>query len=89
MATTSSNIKLPSGTTAVHHFYRLLGDVTGDGTVETNDLNEIEAEISLSNSTGLAPLGADVTGDGTISSLDLTLATRARGHKLKSGLSLG
>ena len=73
----------------MHHFYRLLGDVTGDGTVDNNDLNEIAAEINLSNPTGLAPLGADVNGDGTVSALDLTLATRAKGHKLKSGLSLG
>ena len=83
------DIKLPSGATAVHHFYRLLGDVTGDGTVDSNDLNEIAAEINLSNPTGLAPLGADVNGDGTISALDLTLATRAKGHKLKTGLALG
>ena len=83
------DIKLPSGATAVHHFYRLLGDVTGDGTVDNNDLNEIAAEINLSNPAGLAPFGADVNGDGAVSSLDLTLATRAKGHKLKSGLSLG
>jgi hypothetical protein len=83
------DITLPSGTTDVHHFYRLLGDVTGDGTVDNNDLNEIATEISLSNPTGLAPLGADVNGDGVVSAVDLTLATRAKGHKLKSGLSLG
>ncbi len=83
------DIELPSGAIAVHNFYRLLGDVTGDGTVDENDLNEIAAEINLSNPTGLAPLGADVTGEGTISTLDLTLATRAKGHELKSGLSLG
>ncbi len=83
------DIKLPNGTTAVHHFYRLLGDVTGDGTVDQNDLNEIAAEINLSNPTGFAPLGADVTGGGTVTALDLTLATRAKGHKLTSGLSLG
>jgi hypothetical protein len=83
------DIKLPNGTTAVHHFYRLLGDVTGDGVVDNNDLNAIAAEINLSNLTGMAPLGADVNGDGTVSALDLTLATRSKGHKLKSGLSLG
>ena len=83
------DVKLPSGATAVHNFYRLLGDVTGDGTVDQNDLNEIAAEINLSNPTGLAPLGADVNGDGAVSAIDLTLATRAKGHKLKSGLSLG
>ena len=83
------DIKLPGGTTDVHHFYRLLGDVTGDGTVDENDLTEIAAKINLSNPTGLAPLGADVNGDGTISALDLTLATRAKGHSLLKGLPLG
>jgi hypothetical protein len=83
------DIKLPNGTSSVNHFYRLLGDVTGDGTVDSNDLNEIAAEINLSNPSGFAPLGADVNGDGAVSALDLTLATRAKGHKLKSGLSLG
>ncbi len=82
------DIDLPGGTTAVHNFYRMLGDVTGDGMVDNNDLNEIAAEINLSSPTGLAPLGADVTGDGTISALDLTLATRAKGHTLKKSLSL-
>ena len=38
------DIKLPNGQTAVHHFYRLLGDVNGDGIVDQNDLNEIAAE---------------------------------------------
>ncbi len=83
------DITLPSGMTAVHNFYRLLGDVTGDGTVDENDLNEIAAEINLSNPTGFAPLGADVTGEGTVTALDLTLATRAKGHALKKGLYLG
>ena len=38
--------------------------------------------------TGFSPLGADVTGDGTIAAPDLTLATRSKGHKLGTGLSL-
>ncbi len=83
------DIKLPSGTTAVHHFYRLLGDVTGDGDVSDNDLNEIAAEINLSSPSGMTPLDADVNGDGTVSALDLTLATRSKGRKLGSELSLG
>ncbi len=83
------DIKLPNGTVAVHHFYRLFGDVTGDGLVDNNDLNAIAAEINLSNPMGMAPLGADVNGDGNISALDLTLATRSKGHKLQSGLTLG
>ncbi len=83
------DINLPNGTTAVHHFYRLLGDVTGDGVVDNNDLNAIAEAIGLTSPSGLAPLGADVNGDGTISAIDLLLATRSKGHKLKSGLSLG
>jgi hypothetical protein len=83
------DIKLPNGTTAVHHFYRLLGDVTGDGVVDNNDLNEIAAEINLSSQTGMTPLGADVNGDGTVSALDLTIATRSKGRKLGAGLTLG
>jgi hypothetical protein len=83
------DIKLPSGTTAVHHFYRLLGDVTGDGLVDNNDLNAIAAEINLSSQTRMTPLGADVNGDGTVSALDLTLTTRSKGRKIGPGLSLG
>ena len=83
------DIKLPNGTVAVHHFYRLLGDVTGDGVVNSADLNMIAAEINLSSPTGLAPLGADVNGDGTVSATDLALATREKGHKLTKGLPLG
>ena len=83
------DIKLPNGKVAVHHFYRLLGDVTGDGVVNSADLNMIAAEINLSSPTGLAPLGADVNGDGTVSATDLTLATGAKGHKLRAGLPLG
>ncbi len=49
------DIKLPSGQVAVHHFYRLLGDVAGDGIVDQNDLNEIAASIGESSATGWAP----------------------------------
>jgi len=83
------DIHLPSGQTAVHSFYRLLGDVNGDGIVDNNDLNSIAAAIAESAPTGLTPLSADVIGSGTITSFDLTLATRSKGHKLGSGLSLG
>jgi hypothetical protein len=37
----------------------------------------------------MTPLNADVNGDGSVTSFDLTLATRAKGHKLGSGLPLG
>jgi hypothetical protein len=54
-----------------------------------NDLNAIAAEISQSNPTGLAPLGADVNGDGLVSALDLALTTRSKGRKLGAGLLPG
>ncbi len=37
------DVVLPNGQTAIDHFYRLLGDVNGDGIVDQNDLNEIAA----------------------------------------------
>jgi len=83
------DIHLPNGQTAVHHFYRLLGDVNGDAIVDENDLNEIAASIGETSPTGWTPLSADVTGAGTVTAFDLTLATRSKGRKLGSGLSLG
>jgi hypothetical protein len=83
------DLLLPKGPTAVHHFYRLLGDVTGDGVVDSSDLNAIAAAIGQSSPPGMTPLNADVNGDGSVTAFDLTLATRAKGHKLGSGLPLG
>jgi hypothetical protein len=83
------DIKLPSGQIAVHHFYRLFGDVDGDGIVDQNDLNQIAAEIGTTSPVGWTPLSADVTGAGSVTAIDLTLATRAKNHKLGAGLSLG
>ncbi len=83
------DIKLPNGQVAVHHFYRLLGDVNGDGIVDDNDLNEIAAEIGTTSPVGWTPLSADVTGSGAVTVIDLMLATRAKNHKLGTGLSLG
>lgn len=83
------DITLPGGQIAVHHFYRMLGDVAGDGIVDQNDLNEIAAAIGTTSPLGWTPLSADVTGAGSVTALDLTLATRAKNHKLGAGLSLG
>ena len=84
------DIKLPNGTTAVHHFYRLLGDVTGDGVVDNNDLNDDRRrDQPRKPSRAWTPLNADVTGAGTVTALDLTLATRSKGRKLASGLLAG
>ncbi len=82
------DIKLPDGQTAVHHFYRLLGDVTGDGVVDSNDLNTIAVAIGDSSPIGWTPLSADVTGAGSVTTIDLTLATRSKGRKLGTGLAL-
>jgi hypothetical protein len=83
------DVLLPSGQTAVHHFYRLLGDVTGDGIVDNTDLNAIAAVIGQSTPGGMTALNADVNGDGSVTAFDLTLATRSKGRKLGSGLPLG
>jgi len=83
------DINLPGGQTAVHHFYRLLGDANGDGIVDQNDVNEIAAAINDSSPAGWTPLSADATGAGAVTALDLTLAMRSKGRKLGTGLSLG
>ena len=76
-------------TTYRHFFYRLLGDVSGDGVVDNNDLTDIAAELTFSSPMGYTPLGADVNGDGTVTALDQALATRAKGHRLGASLPLG
>jgi peptidoglycan hydrolase-like protein with peptidoglycan-binding domain len=89
------------GQDSTHHFYRLLGDVTGDGTVDQNVLNAITAARGQSISqiataigqpaTGLMPLSMDVNGDGSVTTTDLALATRSKGLKLSlpTGDTLG
>ena len=83
------DIKPPGGSMSVHHFYRMLGDVDGDGVVDANDLNEIAASVGETLALGWTALSADVTGGGTVTALDLTLATRSKGRKLGTGLVLG
>ncbi len=82
-------INLPGQQPATHYFDRILGDVNGDGIVDSNDLNEIAASINETSRMGWTPLSADVTGAGVVTAFDLTLATRSKGRKLGSGLSLG
>ena len=57
--------------------------------VNNNDLTAIATALALSAPTGYTPLSADVNGDGSVTAFDATLATRAKGHKLGSGLPLG
>ena len=61
------------------------GDVNGDGTINSKDLNEIWSPANyLKNTTaaGVNPL-ADVNGDGTINSKDLNIVWKAENY-LKS-----
>ncbi len=93
------DVVLPDGQTAIHHFYRLLGDVNGDGTVDQNDLNAVAAARGQSVSqiatasgqpaTGLTALNMDVNGDGSVNTTDLALATKSKGNSLGSNLPLG
>ena len=65
-------------------FYRLLGDVNADQTVDDTDVIIITAALGNSGTN----LDADVTGDGVVSAFDRTLARRARGRSLTGGLTL-
>ena len=77
------------GVAATHSFYRLLGDVNGDGMVDQNDLNEIAAARGQSVSqiasatgqpaTGLTPLSMDVNGDGSVNTTDLAAGDEVQG----------
>lgn len=69
---------------ATRAFYRLLGDVNGDRTVDLTDSNLILAaygQIGIN-------LNSDITGDGVVNAQDRTIAIRQRGRKLKSSLRL-
>ena len=93
------DVVLPDGQTAIDHFYRLLGDVNGDGIVDQYDLNEIAAargetlgQIATATgqpASGLTALSMDVNGDGSVNTTDLALATKSKGNKLGPGLPLG
>jgi hypothetical protein len=87
------------GQSSTHHFYRLLGDGDGSGTVDQLDLSDIAVargqSVSLiAAATGqpassLTPLSMDVNGDGTVNNTDLLLATKSKGRSLGNGLPLG
>jgi hypothetical protein len=82
------------GQGSTHHFFRLLGDVDGSGTVDQLDLNDIAAARGQSvgripAAIGQPPLSMDVNGDGSVNNTDLLLATKSRGRSLATGLPLG
>ena len=66
------------------YFYRLLGDVNGDGTVSDADITLITNALG-STGTGL---NADVNGDTVVNATDRTLALRSKGRSIKSSLHL-
>ena len=84
---------------STHHFYRLLGDVNGDGTVDQNDLNEIAAARGQSVSqiataidqpaTGLTPLSMDVNGDGSVNTTDLAAGDEVQGQFARERTAAG
>ena len=61
-------------------FYRLLGDVTGDGKVTTADDTAIYSALGTTNPE------RDANGDGVVNSNDRTLTQRAFGRKLLDSL---
>ncbi len=66
---------------SIKHFFRLYGDVTGDGIVDSRDKAQV---MSMSGTTNVE---GDLNGDGVVNLADTTAVSRAVGRKLKSGLT--
>ncbi len=64
----------------VKSFFRLFGDVTGDGIVDGADKKRV---LDFQRTTSAE---ADVNGDGSVNATDTSLVVRAIGKKLKAGL---
>ena len=62
------------------NFFRLFGDVTGDGKVNSAD------KIQVLQANGSTSAESDVNGDGLVNVLDTALMSRAIGKKIKNGL---
>ena len=58
-------------------FTRLLGDVTGDGSVDANDITAYQSDLKNGDING------DINGDSLINSADLLLIRNAQGRKIK------
>ena len=58
-------------------FTRLLGDVTGDGSVDASDITAYQSNLKIGD------LNGDVNGDGILNSADLLLIRNAQGRKIK------
>ena len=62
------------------NFYRLLGDVNGDGKVDASDTSLILGSFGTTNRE------RDTNGDGIVNAIDRILSIRGIGRKLKDGL---
>ena len=58
-------------------FTRLLGDVTGDGSVDASDITAFQTDLKNGDING------DINGDALINSADLLLIRNAQGRKMK------
>ncbi len=65
----------------IKNFFRLYGDVTGDGIVDSRDKAQV---MSMSGTTNVE---GDLNGDGVVNLTDTTAVSRAVGRKLKAGLT--
>ena len=77
------------GAVAQAFFYRLFGDVNGDGKVDATDVQRITDVIGQVLTDPALRQSADANGDGAVNQTDRTLTNNAKGHKLATGLLLG
>ncbi|MHB1558088.1 MAG: RHS repeat-associated core domain-containing protein, partial [Isosphaeraceae bacterium] len=75
-------VTTPDGPTTSLNFYRLLGDVTGNGIVDAADISAIRNLIGKTTPSGFIPLNSDVNGDGLVNAIDELVATRQKGQHL-------
>ncbi|MEM9586567.1 MAG: SdrD B-like domain-containing protein [Planctomycetota bacterium] len=64
-------------------FYRLLGDATGDGVVDGDDVRLVNENVGAAG-----PTAADINGDETVNVIDRALVSRASGRALSGDLPI-
>jgi hypothetical protein len=72
------------GFDALRRFHRLLGDMNGNGIVNSLDVDIVNAALGQSGINH----NADVNGDGVVNQIDRVLARRSLGRRLNGGLPL-
>ncbi len=77
------DMNLGAGPVTKAFFYRLMGDVNADGTVDTNDVTVISNALGSSSTTQI--LAADADGDSAVTANDRNIARKQAGQKLASG----